>query len=153
MMARLRAAGHRVTPQRMAVIRLLASTTRHPSAEELFAGVIGDQPGIGLATIYNTIDLLHGLGEILVLDLGEGFKRYDGRSPEPHPHVLCAQCGRVDDVDGIDVGDLAQLVAQSSGYQVLSQRIELTGLCPACKAGGGQLDGSRRQVGAGQPTR
>jgi Fur family peroxide stress response transcriptional regulator len=134
MVARLQTAGHRLTSQRLAVVRVLASTTAHPSVEQLHAAALAQHSGVGLATVYNTLDLLQALGEVLVLDFGEGFKRYDGRCPRPHAHLVCAACGRVDDVDGVDLANLPLQVAGRTGYRLLEHRFDLRGLCPDCQS-------------------
>lgn len=133
MITRLRAAGHRLTPQRVAVVRALVGPVGHPCVEQLHGAVTAAQPGVGLATIYNTLDLLQSLGEVIALDLGEGRKRYDARRPEPHAHLVCATCGRVEDVDGVDLTTLPVQVARQTGYQLLEHRFDLRGLCPACQ--------------------
>lgn len=135
-MARLRAAGHRLTPQRLAVLRALVGSASHPCVEQIHAAVVAEQPGAGLATVYNTLDLLQSLGEVMALDLGEGRKRYDARRPRPHAHLVCAMCGRIEDVERLEDFDLASLperVAHCTGYQVLEHRFDLRGLCPVCQ--------------------
>jgi Fur family peroxide stress response transcriptional regulator len=133
MMAGLRAAGHRLTPQRLAVVRALVGSPSHPSADQVYSAVVAEHPGIGLATIYNTLELLQSLGQVMPLDFGEGRKRYDARRPEPHAHLICAACGRVEDVDGLDLAGLPVQVASRTGYQVLEHRFDLRGLCPTCQ--------------------
>jgi Fur family transcriptional regulator, peroxide stress response regulator len=130
---RFQAAGHRLTPQRRAVLRLLATTRVHPTVEQIHAAVVAGHPGIGLATVYNTLELLEGLGEVLTLDLGEGRRRYDARRPEPHLHVVCTACGRVDDVEGVSVEQLPAAVASRTGYHVVDYRFDVRGVCPACQ--------------------
>jgi Fur family peroxide stress response transcriptional regulator len=134
MVIRLRAAGHRLTPQRQAVVRALAGPLSHPSVEQIHAQVAAELPGVGLATVYNTLETLQALGEVLVLDFGEGRRRYDARRPAPHAHVICAECGRVDDVLDVDVADVPARVARQTGYQLLDHRLDLRGRCPTCQA-------------------
>lgn len=136
MTGRLKAAGHRLTPQRLAVVSVLAASVSHPNVEQLHTAVLAERPGVGLATVYNTLDMLQTLGEVLVLDFGEGFKRYDGRCPRPHAHLVCAGCGRVEDVDGVDLAHVPEEVADRTGYRLLAHRFDVRGLCPTCQARG-----------------
>src|SRR2546430_13407296 len=62
--ARCRASGLAVTPQRLAIFRHLASTDRHPSAEELHATVRRELPTLSLATVYKTLDTLATVGAV-----------------------------------------------------------------------------------------
>ena len=71
LLARLRRDGFRLTPQRMAVLRVLAEDTGHPTVEQVYDRVRCDYPTTSLATIYKTIDMLKGIGEVLELSVGE----------------------------------------------------------------------------------
>ena len=134
MISSLRGAGHRVTPQRAAVIQALVGTTAHPSVEQLHGAVVAAYPGLGLATVYNTLDLLLALGEIVALEFGEGRKRFEVRPRRPHAHLICTTCGRVEDVDGVEAMNWPVQEARRRGYQVWEQRFDLRGLCPDCQA-------------------
>jgi len=131
--ARLKATGYRLTPQRLAVLRALIANHQHPSVEQIYRRVREDFPTTSLATIYNTLECLKRLGEVLELPLGGG-SRYDGRRPQSHPHIVCTVCGRIEDLD-IDLGDTAQAVAQERGYAEVRQRLEFHGVCPSCQEG------------------
>ena len=56
-------------------------------------------PGTSLATVYNTIELLKEIGQVLEIEFSGAPNRYDGRRPGPHPHLVCLRCGKIDDVD------------------------------------------------------
>lgn len=129
--ARLKATGYRLTPQRLAVLRALIGSDGHPSVEQIYRQVRRDFPTTSLATVYNTLECLKGLGEVLELPLG-GASRYDGRKPEPHPHLVCTTCGRIEDLD-IDLGPTAQTVAQEHGYAQVRHQLEFFGVCPVCQ--------------------
>ena len=136
----LRERGLRVTPQRRAILAAFsAGENGHVTADDVFERAVAGLPELSRATVYNTLDLLESLGEVLVLDFGQGYKRYDGRCPAPHAHLVCAACGRVDDVDGVDLANLPVQVADRTGYRVLEHRFDLRGLCPACQAAGFDL--------------
>jgi Fur family peroxide stress response transcriptional regulator len=130
---RLRASGHRLTPQRMAVLKILASSDGHPSAEQIYDQVKTAFPMTSLGTIYKTISVLQVMGEILELGFGEGSNRYDGAKPYPHPHLICMQCNKIIDGDlSLDPESLRSLEL-ASGYKILRPQISLYGLCPDCK--------------------
>jgi hypothetical protein len=85
---------------------------------------------VGKATVYNTIQLLKDLGQALELEFGDAANRYDGNIPEPHPHLVCTQCGRIDEVMNPSLHDTASRVADEVGYELLSHRFDVYGLCP-----------------------
>jgi Fe2+ or Zn2+ uptake regulation protein len=62
---RLRERGHRLTPQRYAVVRALVEGGEHPSAEQLFHRVSDAYPMTSRATVYKTLDTLNAAGEVL----------------------------------------------------------------------------------------
>ena len=136
---RLRQDGIRLTPQRLAVLRILADDTGHPTVEQVYERVRGDYPTTSLATIYKTIDMLKGLGEVLELSVGESH-RYDGRDPRPHPHLICESCGAIVDLplagplgDPAILAGTADAVATAHGYAGVQPRLEFRGRCPACQ--------------------
>ena len=84
----LRDKGGRLTPQRLAMLRIIAKSEGHPSAEQIYEQIKADFPTTSLSTIYKTLSLLKDLGEVLELNLASVGSRYDGNTPYPHPHVI-----------------------------------------------------------------
>ena len=133
---RLRARGHRLTPQRVAIVRALLGHEGHPSVEQLHKEILPDFPTTSLATVYKTIHLLKEQGEVLELGFGELGSRYDGRRPLPHPHLICTRCGAIADPAGDNPEAMEELVATlatQAGFTVTSHRFDIFGLCPACR--------------------
>lgn len=125
--------GYRLTPQRMAVLRILATSQEHLNVEEIYARVHKEFPMTSLATIYNTVTMLKDMGEVLELSFGSGGNRYDGNKPDPHPHLLCERCEAVIDPDLPALDDLAMQVSELTGYQITSHRLDFFGICPQCQ--------------------
>lgn len=138
LLQRLRGDGFRLTPQRMAVLRVLSEDAGHPTVEQVYERVRVDYPTTSLATIYKTIDMLKGIGEVLEMSVGESH-RYDGRDPRPHPHLICERCGIIIDlmIEG-PLGDPAFLlqaaseVAAARAYNDVQPHLEFRGRCAAC---------------------
>lgn len=133
MLAKLRSRKYRTTPQRMAVLRILAQSNGHPSVEEIYERVKTDFPKAGLATVYKTIAVLKQMGEILELGFADSGSRYDGKKPYPHPHVICTRCGAIVDSQ---IGSEASLTGQmekQTGYTITNHRLDFFGLCPKCQ--------------------
>jgi len=132
----LRQRGLRLTPQRSAILAALVRHTGHPTVEELHRLILRDYPSTSLATVYKTIALLKEHGEVLELASAEPGSRYDGRRPNPHPHLICTRCSMVMDPDDSAEDALLQMVsalARQSGFRVDSYHMDLYGLCPACR--------------------
>jgi Fur family peroxide stress response transcriptional regulator len=122
----------RLTPQRVELVRLIASSEGHPSAAQLYARIKRQFPTISQATVYKTLALLKELGQVLEIDLRDD-SHYDGNRPQPHPHLICMKCNKI--VDGevsLDQESIRKM-EKVSGYTILRPQISLYGLCPDCK--------------------
>jgi Fur family transcriptional regulator, peroxide stress response regulator len=123
----------RLTPQRLAVLKVLVSSETHPSVEGIYELVKTEFPTTSLATIYKTVTLLKELGEVLELGFPDGSNRYDGRRPYPHPHVVCTGCGAILDSEIVSLATETEEVSRRTGYTVRYHRLEFFGLCPECQ--------------------
>jgi Fur family peroxide stress response transcriptional regulator len=135
LVGRLREQEYRLTPQRIALLRLLAGSEGHPSASHLYGQLHAQFPTTSLGTIYKTLNLLKDLDEVLELGFGNDDHRYDGNRPYPHPHLFCVRCRKIIDSEVSITQDLVQQVAQQSGYQIISHRLDFYGVCPDCRDG------------------
>ena len=132
-MGRLRERHCRVTPQRVALLRLLASSEGHPSAAHLYDQIRAQFPTTSLATVYKTLSLLDDMGEVLELGFSHDDNRYDGHNPHPHPHLICIRCRKIVDAEASLTQNLAQEMASGSGFRVVGHRLDFYGLCPDCQ--------------------
>jgi Fur family peroxide stress response transcriptional regulator len=134
MVAKLRAQNLRITPQRLAILRILAPSEGHPSIEEIFDRMKADFPTMSLATVYKTMTLLKELDEVLELGFPEGVNRYDGSKPYPHPHVICLKCKKIIDPELGSLQPLIEAAGKETGFRIFSHRLDFFGLCPECQA-------------------
>jgi Fur family peroxide stress response transcriptional regulator len=133
MVACLRQEGYRLTPQRMSVLKILATSDQHPSVEQIYEQVQVDFPMTSLATVYKTVSLLKDVGQVLELGYSDDSNRYDGKHPSPHPHLVCVCCKKIVDSDAGVPDALAWQVAEKSGYQMVEHRLDFMGICPQCQ--------------------
>ena len=132
LIAALKERAFRLTPQRVELVRLIASSEGHPSAAQLFAKIRTRFPTMSHATVYKTLALLKEMNQVLEIDLRDD-SHYDGNRPQPHPHLICIKCKKI--IDGevsIDQESLRKLEV-TTGYKILRPQISLYGLCPDCK--------------------
>jgi Fe2+ or Zn2+ uptake regulation protein len=123
----------RLTPQRRAVLDVLRASHDHPTAQDVLDRVRRTSPGIGAATVYRALNLLVEQGQALELGLGDAAARYDANTAR-HDHVVCVRCGAAADVDAALPGELAENVAQVSGFTVTGHDLRFRGLCPTCQS-------------------
>lgn len=133
MVARIKTGGHRLTPQRLAVLRILAESQDHPSVEQIHRAVRVDFPTTSLATVYKTVALLKELGEAMELAFSDSGNRYDGFRPSPHPHLICTRCRRIVDPDLDAFADLTDELARETGFRIQTHRVDFFGICPDCQ--------------------
>lgn len=132
LVARLQEAGYRLTPQRLALVELLAADLSHPSAEQVYTRMKAIYPTISLATVYNTLEMLVELGEALPLDCHEGCMRFDVRRPAAHPHLICRTCGQIEDLDLEGIDRLLDAARAGTRFRDLQARVYFDGVCPRC---------------------
>ena len=131
---KLREGGHRITPQRLAILKILAVSDGHPSAEQIYERIKGDFPTTSLATVYKTIATLKEMDEVLELGFADDSNRYDGNKPYPHVHLICVKCRDISDPEVESLELLTQQVAQRAGYRLVSHRFDIYGICPRCQS-------------------
>jgi Fe2+ or Zn2+ uptake regulation protein len=129
--AALRERGQRVTPQRLAIARVVAELDRHVTAELVFAEVSRRMPGVSLPTVYATLELLEQLGLVRRVSVGAGSAVYDGRVEEHH-HLVCRVCGEIADIEApVDRAGLLA-AAHASGFAPDYSEVVVRGLCANC---------------------
>ena len=136
MIRAVREKGGRLTPQRLAMLRIIAESEGHPSAEQIYDLIKANFPTTSLATIYKTLSLLKERGEVLELTFANVGSRYDGNKPYPHPHVICTKCGQILDAEFPAVAELTEEMAQQTGYEITHHQLNFFGLCPKCRKEG-----------------
>ncbi len=89
-------------------------------------------PEISLATVYNTLNELVSMGEVLEVSAGVGPKRYDPNARKPHHHLVCTNCGTLRDVFP-PAGSTLELAPDARhGFLVTGVDIVFQGVCPDC---------------------
>ena len=124
--------GLRSTRQRTAVARLLDNTEDFRSAQEIHDELRRGGEGIGLTTVYRTLQSLADAGEIDVLRIGSGEAVYRRCSSHHHHHLVCRHCGHTVEVEGPAVERWAEKVAGQHGFAEVSHTVEIFGRCTDC---------------------
>jgi Fur family peroxide stress response transcriptional regulator len=133
MLKRLKERKFRITPQRLAVLKILASSNDHPSVDLIYQEVKKTFSTTSLATIYTTVALLKELNQVLELGFPDGGNRYDGNMPFPHPHLICLKCKKIHDPQLDSLSHLTEELAADTGFKITSHRLDFFGICPACR--------------------
>jgi Fur family ferric uptake transcriptional regulator len=125
-------AARRSTKQRAAVAELLDDLDEFRSAQDLHEELRKRGEGIGLTTVYRTLQSLADAGEVDVLRTDSGEAIYRRCSRHHHHHLVCRACGRTVEVEGPAVEKWADRVAEENGFAEVSHTVEIFGTCTAC---------------------
>lgn len=129
----LRRQGYRLTPQREAVLEILAASDGHVSAEEIIARVRKRYPYINKSVVYRTLDLLVQLGWVNPTDLGGGCMTYEWHRDPHHHHLICHHCGKMTRIGAEVFGVVEKTLRNEYGFTPYLNHFAIFGLCRECK--------------------
>lgn len=123
------------TRQGAAVLEALDTSDGFRTAQQIHADLRTGGDGIGLTTVYRHLQLLASDGAVDVLQLDGGEVAYRRCASERHHHhLVCRQCGRSVEVPCPEVDAWARTVAGDAGFSEPSHRVEVFGVCAACRS-------------------
>jgi Fe2+ or Zn2+ uptake regulation protein len=127
----IRASGGRITVDRRAIVQALVDHGDHRTVEELAQAVWVDHPGVNLATIYRTVELLEQLGIGFHVHVGHGPSLWH-LSEHIHQHLVCDSCGTVIDVPDDSLDPLRRQLLESTGFEIDLHHFSMVGRCADC---------------------
>jgi Fur family ferric uptake transcriptional regulator len=132
---RMRSRGLRTTWQRRVVAESLEEADGHLDAETIFARARRKDARIHRATVYRTLNTLKRHGLVVELDLlryGGDRHLYEVRPASFHIHLVCRECGRVQEPAGAFWAQLEDRVRAETGFRTEILRLEAGGVCAVC---------------------
>ena len=132
----------RWTAPRQAIVDLLSRTKRHLSAKDIYTELTKIYPGLGLTTVYRTLDLLSRSGMIQTIAIGDGQNRYElksGNKSDHHHHLICTNCGKIIDYreflkEELEFINKAEKKLENKfSFKIMDHNIEFIGLCKNCQ--------------------
>lgn len=132
--AHLRSKGYRITPQRLAIFRILQAADRHLTPSDVFLRTRETIPGLTEATVYRTLNFLTEQGMVHAAYVGSGQLVYEIAGTDHH-HLICRACGVTHEVDHALLQDLYDGFEKRTGYVINSVHTTFFGLCPECQDG------------------
>jgi Fur family ferric uptake transcriptional regulator len=124
----------KLTPQRRRIFERVFATHEHFSAERLYDWMRAeDGSAVSRATVYRTLSLLVEGGFLETLDAGKGELLYEHvLGHRHHDHLVCIDCGRIDEFSDERIEDLQREAAARKGFVLHYHNLRLFGTCPAC---------------------
>lgn len=138
----LRAHRLSVTAPRLAILELFNKSKRPLSAQEVTDSLPRSGPtAIDQATVYRTLSSFKAKGLIKPIDLRHNHAHYELTNLAEHHHLICLNCGRVEDVDHCGVEEIQAKVLRGSQHfaEIRQHALEFYGICKACAAKGSTL--------------
>lgn len=130
----LKQAGLKATLPRLKILQILeSSSTRHMSAEDIYRALLKSGEDVPIATIYRVLTQFESAGlvarhkfegEHSVFELNEG---------SHHDHILCIECGRVEEFIDETIEQRQQVIAEKLGFTITDHSLIIQGICEACR--------------------
>lgn len=130
----LRARGLRLTAQRQLVLQAVLDLG-HATPEQVHTAVREVAAGVNITTIYRTLELLERLGLVTHTHLSHGSPTFHAAGEDQHVHLVCRECGAIDEIDPALLRPLADQLAEQRGFRVDVGHVSLFGRCSRCANG------------------
>jgi Fur family transcriptional regulator, ferric uptake regulator len=129
----LRRAGHKMTPQRLMIVRALRHAEGHMSAAQIAEQVREDYPFVDVSTVYRTLDVLKRMRLATSTDMGSGDVVFEWAPEQPHHHLICTSCGDVAQLAHGYLERMEQRIAADFGFAPDMHHFAIFGLCRECQ--------------------
>lgn len=126
---RLELRGHRITTSRRRVLEAVLAQAAHFTVDD----VLRRTGRVGRATVFRTMKILLDLNIVCRVILDDGAMHYRVSTRGHHHHLVCIDCGRVEDFSKCDVQSLTRDLAKATGYEIERHWLEVYGRCHACR--------------------
>jgi Fur family ferric uptake transcriptional regulator len=131
----IRKAGLKVTLPRVKILQILeGSAARHLSAEDVYKHLLEKGEEIGLATVYRVLTQFEAAGLVEKHNFEGGHSVFELNRGSHHDHIVCSQCGRVEEFVDEIIEDRQRAVAQERGFAIKGHSLIIFGECrrPDC---------------------
>lgn len=123
----------RMTVQRQAILDLINASNRHWDAEELSRELADRGQSVGIATVYRNLTTLEEAGLVASIRLDDR-KRYERADKQHHDHMVCTECGAIEEFSHDKIEALQQAAAEKKGFEMVGHQLVLFGRCARCSA-------------------
>ncbi|MFO1504662.1 MAG: ferric iron uptake transcriptional regulator [Steroidobacteraceae bacterium] len=134
----LRNAGLKVTLPRLKILEILeGGGARHKSAEDIYKALLDSNEDIGLATVYRVLTQFEAAGLVTRHHFENGMAVFELNRGSHHDHIVCLDCGRVEEFVDTAIEERQKAIARERGYELHDHSMILYGRCrkPDCPSG------------------
>ncbi|MDT8376695.1 MAG: transcriptional repressor [Mariprofundaceae bacterium] len=122
----------KLTAHRETILKFINASNAHWDAEELARALADSGKAIGIATVYRGLAALDEAGLISSVQLGDR-KRYECAEKTHHDHLVCTECGAIEEFVQTKIERLQEQVARENGFKITGHQLLIFGLCGACQ--------------------
>lgn len=125
----------RATPARIALMHLFETTEKPVDVNTMIEYLEKSNIKADPATVFRIVNMFTQKGLTKQIQLQEGKFRYELAANADHHHLVCTQCGDIQDISDCKIGDLQRDIEQKKHFQVMSHALEFYGICAVCQKG------------------
>lgn len=111
-----------------AILDIINHSSDHLTAEQIYADIKKEYPGVVMATVYNNLKNLSDKGYIRRISLDDGPDHYD--RTVRHDHLICLKCGKITDAY---LPDLTQFFEDKLSDKIQTYELQIRWICPECR--------------------
>lgn len=131
----LRDAGLKATLPRLKILEIMeASKVRHLSAEDIYKNLLDMGEDVGVATVYRVLTQFENAGLVSRHHFEGGISVFELNQGNHHDHILCVQCGRVEEFVDEIIEERQRTIAEKMGFTMTDHSLNIYGVCPNCQS-------------------
>lgn len=124
----------RRTERRETILKVLYECGMHMTPDEVYRKMCEKHdPTIGISTVYRTLTFFEEAGLVNVVSIGHETKRYEVKCDDHHDHLVCMQCGKIEEFNDEAIELLQEAVAKKKGFKLMDHDMTLYGQCSSCR--------------------
>jgi len=130
----LKKAGLKATLPRLKILELLElDESRHMSAEDVYKKLLATGEDVGLATVYRVLTQFESAGLVSRHHFDGGHSVFELNQGKHHDHLVCVQCGKIEEFLEETIEKCQHKVAEKLGYKMTDHSLYIYGICPDCQ--------------------
>lgn len=128
--------GYKLTNQRKDILNAMYDNRHeHLSSEDVYDIVSKENPELGIATVYRTLQLFEKLNIVYKINFDDGLSRYElnlGNENHHHHHLICLECGKVKEVELDLLESLENEIEKEENFKIIDHNVKFYGYCNQC---------------------
>ena len=124
--------GMPLTKKRKVIISVIEKNPGHLDAEDVYGRAKKIDPSIGMATVYRSLKLMRDYNVIEYHSFGQEHQHFESPTKLHHDHLVCSDCGRIEEFNDPSLEKLKSNVAKKHGFTMKTHKLEIFGLCSDC---------------------